>query len=67
MRDLFGVVPVTEAEIRAWLRQVPGLDPASPRAAHYVRSWDVAGKIVAAKLAGTFDQVDADVSLWPGA
>lgn len=51
---MFDQHPVSDDDIRAWLRAVPKLDPDSPRAAHYVASYDVTGKIEAAKAAGTF-------------
>lgn len=54
-RDLFGQVPVSFAEIDQWLLAVPRIDPSSPRAANYVRFYDVPGKIAAAKLAGHFE------------
>lgn len=57
VRDLFGVVPITLEDIELWLLAVPGIDPQSPRAAWYVRAYDVPGKIARAKLAGVFDQV----------
>lgn len=53
--DLFGVVPVSIDEVRAWLAAVPRIDPDGPRAAEYVRSYRVVEKIQAAKVAGTFD------------
>lgn len=53
--DLFGEVPVTWLDVEAWLIAVPRIPPDSPRAAHYVRGYDVPGKIAAAKRAGTFD------------
>lgn len=53
--DLFGVVPVSIDEVRAWLIAVPKIDPDGPRAADYVRTWHVVEKIQAAKIAGTFD------------
>lgn len=56
--DLFGEVPVTEADVRLWLLAVPRIDPDSPRAAHYVRGWNVPDKIRAAKLSGWFDTLD---------
>lgn len=53
-RDLFGEVPVTTLDIRLWLVCIPRMDPDSPRAAWYVKGYNVAGKIRAAKVAGTF-------------
>lgn len=52
--DLFGEVPVTVEDVRTWLRLVPRLDPDSPRAAMYCRSWSVPRKIAAAKMDGSF-------------
>lgn len=58
--DLFGVVPVSVDEVRAWLAAVPRIDPDGPRAADYVRSFRVVEKIQAAKVAGTFDAAVKD-------
>lgn len=56
--DLFGEIPVTEDDLIAWVSAV------SPRWLHpersyhgYVRAWNVADKVRAAKLAGTFEQI----------
>lgn len=57
-RDLFGEVPVTTPEIDAWLRAIPRIEPGSPRAAYYVKHWDVPAKIRAAKLRGEWHQVE---------
>ena len=57
--DLFGQVIITHEEIDRWLETVPRIDPDSPRAAWYVKAYDVVGKITAAKVAGEFDQVTA--------
>lgn len=53
--DLFGEIPVTDDDLRAWVAAVAPrwLYPERSYRA-YVRSWDVAGKVRAAKLAGTF-------------
>ena len=56
-RDLFGEVIVTQSDIRLWLLTVPRMDPDGPRAAHYIRGYDVAGKIAQAKLRGHFEQL----------
>lgn len=53
--DLFGEIPVTLAEVLQWMLAVPGIPPTSPRFGHYVRTYDVIGKIRAAKAAGTLD------------
>lgn len=45
---------VTAADVRLWLATIPRLDPDGPRAAAYVRSYDVAGKIAQAKQAGAW-------------
>ena len=55
-RDLFGQVPITLQDVRAWLIAVPRIDPDSPRAARYFTSYNVTQKIAAAKIAGTFEQ-----------
>lgn len=55
--DLFGQVPITHDDVAAWLRAVPRLEPGTPRAAAYVRGYDVPGKIAAAKQNGTFEQI----------
>lgn len=64
--DLFGQVPVTVQDVESWLRAVPRIDPHSPRAAHYVRAYDVPAKIAAAKLAGTFESITAPREPPPG-
>ncbi|WP_431825298.1 hypothetical protein [Burkholderia sp. F1] len=60
MLDLFGEVIVTQDEIVSW---VAALAPAYMATEHsfarYVRLWDVAGKVRAAKLAGTFESTVA--------
>ena len=53
--DLFGEVRVTWPEVEAWVEAVAGIPADSPRAIHYIRSWNVADKVARAKLAGTFD------------
>lgn len=53
--DLFGEVRITTHDIDAWLRAVPRIDPASPRAALYVEQWAVVDKVRRAKLDGTFE------------
>lgn len=55
--DLFGEIPVYTHDIDLWLMCVPKMPPDSPRAAWYVRGWDVVGKIRRAKLAGTFQEM----------
>lgn len=57
--DLFGEVPITVADLRAWLVAVVKMDPDSARARHYLRAWAVPDKVRAAKLAGTFDALTA--------
>lgn len=56
-RDLFGEVPVSLGDVLAWMLAVPGIAPDSPRFAYYLRTYDVIGKIQAAKLAGTFEEI----------
>lgn len=55
IHDLFGEVPVTRADVYAWLLAVAEMDPASDRAAGYVRCYDVVGKISRAKLNESFE------------
>jgi hypothetical protein len=64
--DLFGDVIITHQDVRAWLVAVPRIDPDSPRAEHYVRGWDVVGKIRAAKLCDRFEAVTAQREPPPG-
>jgi hypothetical protein len=56
-KDLFGQVAVTWPEVYAWCEAVAGIPADSPRLAHYVRGYDVAGKVAQAKLAGTFHTI----------
>ena len=56
-RDLFGEIPVTLDDVLAWMLAVPGIPPDSRRFGHYIRGYDVIGKIRAAKAAGTFEQL----------
>lgn len=53
----FDTVQVTQADIDRWLIAVPRMDPASPRAAAYIRGYDVAGKVAAAKASGQFERI----------
>lgn len=50
--DLFGQIPVSEEDVRLWLRTIAQLEPDSPRAAAYARNYDVAGKCAQAKARG---------------
>ncbi|MDZ7939261.1 MAG: hypothetical protein U5M53_13705 [Rhodoferax sp.] len=56
-RDLFGQVPVTHRDIDLWLLHVHQVHPESPRAAYFVRGWNVPEKVRQAKLAGTFEHL----------
>lgn len=58
--DLFGEVVVTWEDVRLWLTAVPRIDPDSPRASAYIKGWNVPAKIAAAKLAGTWDHIQAE-------
>lgn len=49
-----GQQPVSAADIAAWLLAVPRMAPDSPRAAAYIRGYNVASKIRRAKDDGTF-------------
>lgn len=59
-RDLFGEIPVTEAELLLWVAAVSPrwLEP-ERSFRRYVRDYAVPDKIRAAKLAGTFEQIIA--------
>lgn len=57
--DLFGEVVVTQDDIYAWLVNVARIAPDSPRAAYYVKWWDVVGKVRASKACGCFDAITA--------
>lgn len=63
--DLFGEIPVTVPEVRAWLEAVPQIDPDGPRAAEYVRLWNVPDKIRAAKAAGWWHELQHPPSKTP--
>lgn len=65
VKDLFGEVIVTQADIRLWLETVPRINPDGPRAAHYVKWWDVAHKIKQAKLQGRFEACTAEKMMQP--
>lgn len=58
-RDLFGAVVVTQADVAAWLRAVPGLNIDQPRAAAYIVNYNVVGKIIEAKRRGEFARLVA--------
>ena len=47
-------IRVTRAEIAYWLATVPRIDPSGPRAAWYVRAYNVREKIRREKLSGRF-------------
>lgn len=54
--DLFGEVVVTEDDLFNWVAAVAPRWLSPERSyRNYVRSWDVAGKVKAAKLRGTFE------------
>lgn len=55
--DLFGDIPVTVSDLQRWAIMVAGIAPHSPRYAQYVRAWNVADKVRAAKRDGSFDRL----------
>ncbi|MBN3734635.1 hypothetical protein [Burkholderia sp. Tr-20390] len=56
MLDLFGQIVVTSDDITQWVAALAPAYMSSERAfERYVRLWDVAGKVEAAKRNGTFD------------
>lgn len=59
LHDLFGHIPVYFHDIENWLIAVPRLAPDSPRAARYVKNYDVVGKITRSKERGDFESTIA--------
>lgn len=60
MLDLFGQIVVTTDDITQWVAALAPAYMSSERAfERYVRLWNVAEKVRAAKLAGTFDSTVA--------
>lgn len=57
--DLFGEVLITRHDVYAWLLAVVDIDPASERAAGYIRAYGVIQKIARAKQDGSFDELTA--------
>ncbi|WP_176034681.1 hypothetical protein [Burkholderia multivorans] len=63
MFDLFGEVIVTADDVARWVAALAPAYMSSERAfERYVRLWDVAGKVRAAKLAGTFESTIAQAA-----
>lgn len=56
-RDLFGEVAVTEDDLYAWVASVSPVHLHERGYAPYVRRYDVAGKVAAAKLRGAFESI----------
>lgn len=50
---------VSESDVRLWLETIPKIDPDGPRAAQYIRCWNVADKIARAKERGEWPPVAA--------
>lgn len=56
MLDLFGEIVVTVDDVARWVAALAPAYMSSERSfERYVRLWDVAGKVRAAKAAGTFE------------
>ena len=56
--DLFGEIPVTDDEIFQWVAAMSPRNMSSERSyQNYVRNWNVAEKIRAAKQNGTFHEI----------
>lgn len=53
--DLFGEVAITKDDLKAWVAAVSPIHLTDRLFAHYVRSYDVAGKIRVSKLRGEFE------------
>ena len=64
--DLFGEVPVTWPEVFAWVHEVAGIEPDSPRALGYVRAWGLPAKVARAKLDGWRPREEKPRAAWPG-
>jgi hypothetical protein len=64
--DLFGEIPVTEEDLFLWVAAVAPRWLTPERSYRgYVKSWDVAGKVRAAKLSGRFyDIVNQPAHPW---
>ena len=50
----------THSDIDLWLITIPGIDPESPRAAYYVKWWNVQAKINYAKANGEWPPKSAN-------
>ncbi len=55
--DLFGEVPISETDLYDWVAAVAPLHLNTRAFRHYVRGYDVAGKVRSAKLAGMFESI----------
>lgn len=54
-RDLFGQVPITQDDLENWVRAVaPNYAHSAWRMRHYIDAWNIAAKVRAAKIDGTF-------------
>ena len=60
--DLFGEVPVYPQDIDCWLLAVPKIEPGSPRAEAYIKTYDVISKIKNAKKNDEFEDIAGKVS-----
>jgi hypothetical protein len=59
--DLFGEIPVTDTDIFEWVSAVAPRWLRPERSYRlYIESWDVAGKVKAAKASGDFDTIIAN-------
>ncbi len=63
LRDLFGEIPVTVPEVEAWMLAVPRMDPHGQRGRHYIKWYDVVGKIRQAKADGRLDELLGSVAI----
>jgi hypothetical protein len=57
--DLFGEVQITHDDLFAWVASVSPVHLHERGYEHYLRRYDVAGKVARSKLAGTFDATTA--------
>ncbi len=58
-KDLFGQVPVTLDDLQTWVKvKAPHMASNAWRFQHYVKAWNVADKIRAAKIDGSFYEIE---------
>ena len=56
--DLFGTIPVTQADIELWIDVVPRWPRDSPRRRYYAEHWNLPDKIRHAKASGLWPEIE---------